>query len=51
MKPESNFKKLQHKLEKKPGVHDAAALAAFIGRNKIGAKAMAARAAAARKSK
>jgi len=47
----SKFKVLQAKLEHKPGVYDAAGLAAFIGRNKIGEAAMKARAAAGRKKK
>jgi hypothetical protein len=35
------FKQLEGKLEKRPGVHNPGALAAFIGRKKYGAKKMA----------
>lgn len=35
------FKAMEHKLEGRKGVHDAGALAAYIGRRKYGAKRMA----------
>jgi hypothetical protein len=35
------FEKMEHKLEHRKGVHDAGALAAYIGRRKYGAHRMA----------
>jgi hypothetical protein len=47
----SNFKKLSNKLAKRKGVGDPDALAAYIGRKKLGRKEMARRAVAGRKAK
>jgi len=47
----ARFKALKAKLAKRKGVTDPAALAAYIGRKRYGAKAMAKMAAAGRKRK
>ena len=48
-RPDSDFTKLEHKLEKKPGIKDPAALAAYIGRKELGQKEMTRRSVAGRK--
>lgn len=49
--PKTRFDALKAKLADKPGVTDPAALAATIGRKKLGDKAFNARAAAGRRKK
>jgi hypothetical protein len=49
--PQTRFDALKAKLADKPGVTDPAALAATIGRKKLGDKAFNARAAAGRRKK
>lgn len=48
---ESKFKRLEGKLSKRPGVTDPAALAAYIGDRKYGAKEMGEKSAASRKER
>lgn len=48
---ESKFKRLEGKLARRPGVTDPAALAAYIGDKKFGAKAMGEKSAASRKER
>lgn len=47
---ESAFKRLSHKLGKRPGVHNPDALAAWIGDKKYGKEGMAKKSAASRKA-
>lgn len=50
-RPDSDFTKLEHKLEKKPGIKDPAALAASIGRKELGQKEMTRRSVEGREKK
>jgi hypothetical protein len=48
-RPDSDFSKLENKLAKKPGISDPAAVAAKIGREKLGQAEMTRRSVAGRK--